>query len=232
MQWFKKNKKLIQAVLMFLGIMGGLCLLLYQPLMQLLQNPQLLKSQLESLGIAGKLLLCLIMGLQVTFAFLPGEIIEVLAGVIYGPIEGMLLCLVGAAIGSALIYLFVAHFGLRFIDRFAGLDKIRELQFLKQNKKLPFVVFLLFFIPGTPKDLMTYVMPLTSMKLSTFLMISSVARIPSVITSTFAGDSLMQQNTMAAVLIFAITGILSLLGIALYQKIIQVQNKKVVNHCE
>lgn len=222
----KENQKLILLVMLFFAVMGVICLALYKPLMEFIGSPENLKAKLLGWGWIGKLVLALIMGLQVTFAFLPGELIEVMAGVIYGPIEGMFLCLIGAAAGTVLIYIFVDRFGMRFVEKAAGKEKLEKLTFLKHEKKLPFLVFLLFFIPGTPKDLMTYAMPFTPMKLSHFLMISSVARIPSVITSTIAGDNLAQQNILMAAIVFGITGIVSLLGICIYQKIIAIKGKE------
>lgn len=224
--WVKKNQGIIKLTVIFAIVLGAICLIMYQPMMDMLKDPQAFKQQLESYGIWGQAIMVALMAAQVAFAFLPGEIIEVMAGVIFGSMEGLALCLIGAGIGSCLIYWFVDKLGMRFIERFVSKEKIESLKFMLGKKNLPIIIFILFFIPGTPKDLMTYVMPLTSMKLSTFLAISTVARIPSVITSTFAGDSLMQNNIYMAVAVFVITGIVSLGGILAYQHFIKSQNKK------
>ena len=78
------------------------------------------------------------------------------------------------------------------------------------------MIFLLFFIPGTPKDLLTYFVGLTDIRLKTFLLLSMVARIPSVITSTFGGHLLGQEKYTGAVALYAITGLMSLLGMVGY----------------
>ncbi len=209
--------------------MGLLCLLLYEPIMDILQDPQALKKDLDNYGIFGMGVVALLMALQVVFVFLPGEIIEVLAGLFYGPIEGMLICLVGAAIGSIVIYVFVSKLGIRFIERYLGKEKLKQVSFLQNNPKLPYLLFIIFFIPGTPKDIITYFMPFTSMKLSQFLVITSIARIPSVITSTVGGNAIGIQQYDFCIAVFAITGIVSLIGMYFYKRKIHDKKKLVTN---
>ena len=86
--------------------------------------------------------------------------------------------------------------------------------------------FLLFFIPGTPKDLFTYFAGLTDIKLSTFLAISLVARIPSVLSSTFGGHMLGEGKYTGAILLYGITGLVSVLGMLLYRQILRKKNEK------
>jgi len=107
MQYLKQKKKELSFIFICFLVMGLACLLLYQPLMDILKDPQVLRTQLQSYGIGGQLLLIGIMTLQVVFVFLPGEIIEIMAGFIYGPIVGMIICMIGSAVGSSIIYLFV-----------------------------------------------------------------------------------------------------------------------------
>lgn len=217
MDFIKKYKKMILIVVLAIAMMGIVCFLLYEPMMDFLKDPEALKKHLESYGIFGSFILVLIMTLQVVFVFLPGEIVEVLAGFIYGPIEGMMLCLIGAAIGSSIIYIFVKKFGLCFIDKFIGKGKLEEVSFLRNNDKLDFLIFIIFFIPGTPKDIITYFIPLTDMKLSKFLMITSVARIPSVISSTIGGNALGMAQYKFTIFVFVVTGVFSLIGLYFYK---------------
>lgn len=217
----KQHKK----ELLFIGkcflIMGVLCLCLYQPMMKIFENPQVLRQQLQSYGIKGQFFLTAIMTLQVIFVFLPGEIVEVMAGYLYGPIYGLCLCLIGCAIGSILIFSFVKKWGQPFVERFISLEKIKQVHFLHNPEKRNILCFIVFFIPGTPKDILTYLIPLTDMKLSTFLIITTIARIPSIITSTIAGHALGIEDYMFSILVFFITGIISLIGLFIYKKINQ-----------
>lgn len=217
MDFIKKNKKTIFIAIICMILMGVVCLILYEPMMNFLKDPEALKKQLESYGLFGGFILVLVMTLQVVFVFLPGEIIEVLAGFIYGPMEGMLLCLLGAALGSIIIYMFVRKWGIKFIDKLLGKGKLDQVSFLKNNDKLDILLFIIFFIPGTPKDIITYFIPLTDMKLSKFLVITSIARIPSVISSTIGGNALGLAQYEFTILVFTVTGIFSLIGLYFYK---------------
>lgn len=217
MDFIKKNKKTIFIAIICMLLMGVVCLLLYEPMMNFLKDPETLKKHLESYGIFGGFILVLVMTLQVVFVFLPGEIVEVLAGFIYGPMEGMLLCLLGAALGSTIIYMFVRKLGIKFIDKLLGKGKLEEVSFLRNNDKLDVLIFIIFFIPGTPKDIITYFIPLTDMKLSKFFIITSIARIPSVISSTIGGNALGLAQYEFTIFVFAITGIFSLIGLYFYK---------------
>lgn len=221
LKFLKKRKKEVMIIGGAVTLMAIVCLLFYKPMMSIFENPQALRLQLQSYGIFGYIILALIMSLQVVFVFLPGEIIEIMAGFIYGPIGGLVACMVGSAIGSIIIYKFVKIFGIRFVDRFIGMDKINQIHFLNNPEKRNILLFIVFFIPGTPKDILTYFIPLTDMKLSTFLFITTIARIPSIITSTIGGHAIGIENYAFSILVFVVTGIISLIGILFYKKINQ-----------
>lgn len=215
--FLKQNKKVVFALLGCITLMGLACLALYYPMMDFFKNPSVVKQQLEGYGFFGECILTLVMALQVVFVFLPGEIIEVLAGFIYGPIEGMIVCLIGAAIGSIIIYVFVQKLGLLFIDKLIGKEKLEQVSFLKNQERLGIALFIIFFIPGTPKDIITYFMPLTNMSLPKFLLITTVARIPSVITSTIGGNALGMAEYEFMAIVFIVTGLFSLAGLLFYK---------------
>ena len=99
-----------------------------------------------------------------------------------------------------------------------GIDKaMNKFKFLQDEKKLKSLIFFLFFIPGTPKDLITYIAPLTKIKLRDFMIITLIARIPSVISSTYGGSALAEQNFLKAAIIYGIITLFSLAGIIIYR---------------
>lgn len=191
-----------------------------------ISNPEQFRVWVDRQGALGPLTLVGVMGLQVVIGVIPGEPIEIGAGYAFGPWWGLLLCLIGAAIGSILILLFTKQFGIKMVEAFVSREKINSLKFIRSHKRLNLLVFLLFLIPGSPKDILTYLVGLTPMKITTFLFISSIARIPSVISSTLGGDALGSQNYGAAVLIFAVTALISLAGILVYRKIVRKEEQK------
>ena len=73
------------------------------------------------------------------------------------------------------------------------------------RKKIEKVLLILFLLPGTPKDFLSYVSGLLPIKPARYIVISSLARFPSVISSTMAGASLVAGNWKMSVLIYFIT---------------------------
>lgn len=82
------------------------------------------------------------------------------------------------------------------------------------------LMFVIFLIPGTPKDILTYLMPLTSIKFISFLGITTLARIPSIITSTMVGDALFNQDFMISLIVYGLTAIISGIGLYVYNRFI------------
>ncbi len=171
-----------------------------------------LRDYIQSFGAAAWLVFLALQILQVFVALIPGELIESVAGFAFGPVLGTLLCYAGVAIASSLVFLLTRKFGVRLVEVFVSREKINQLRFLNTEKKRDILIFLAFFIPGTPKDLLTYFVGLTEIKLGAFLAISLTARIPSVVTSTFGGHLLGEGQYVTAIVVYAVTGLVSFLG--------------------
>lgn len=177
-----------------------------------------LRDYIQSFGAASWLVFLILQILQVFIALIPGELLESVAGFAFGPVFGTLLCYAGIAIASSLVFLLTRKFGVKLVEVFISREKINQLRFLNTEKKRNFLIFLAFFIPGTPKDLLTYFVGLTEIKLSAFLAISLVARIPSVVTSTFGGHLIGEGEYISAVVVYAVTVAISLLGMLGYNR--------------
>lgn len=182
---------------------------------------------IKSFGYFGWLVAIAIQILQVVIALIPGEVVEIGMGYAYGWFWGTLLCMAGVAIGSSAIFLLVKKYGIKFVELFVDSSKINELKFINSEQKLKRTTFILFFIPGTPKDLLTYFIGLTRIDLGEFLGITLIARIPSVVSSTIGGNFMGNQQYMEAVILFVATGIISLIGIKIYNVIIVKARRKI-----
>lgn len=214
----------------------GLCLflaifsfLLYQfvarPMIQFVEEPALFRAWVDSHGLLSHVAFVLMLIFQIIIAFIPGEPFELAAGYAFGPVMGTLLCLIGSLLGGALVFLLTRRFGMRLVTFFFSKEKIERLKFLKHSRKRDAVMFLLFLIPGTPKDLLCYVAGLTDMQLSVWLLICTVAKIPSIITSTVSGGALGGKQYLLAIVSLLATITISLLGILLYRFILRKMGK-------
>lgn len=229
MDTIKRDRMIgISICLLVIMIMVAITFQVGQPLVELASDPVQLNIWLQEQGIFSRIMMIAIVFLQIVIAFIPGEVFEIAAGYAFGFWEGTFLCLVGSMIASGFVMLLVRRFKMRIISIFFTKEKIDEISFLKDTKRLKLIVFIAFFIPGSPKDIMTYMIGLTNMKVSTFMMISTVARIPSVITSTFSGSALGSENMVLAICSFVFTIIISILGLWYYTYYMNKQ-KKVIN---
>lgn len=194
----KKNKvkifKIILAILV-LVLFVGITIYLFPVIKNLSTTEGQIefKEKVDNSGILGLLSL---FGLQVAQIFLiimPGEPIEILAGMCYGGFWGTAFIMISAGIISTIIFLLVKKFGKKFVCEFCDEEKVNKIENNKlfQNpKKIELIMFILFLIPGTPKDLLVYVAGLLPIKPIRFIIISTFARFPSVITSTLAGENI------------------------------------------
>ena len=215
-----RHKKAIAiiAFVIFLVFCGAVTWFIGRPMIKLIKQPEQFRSWVDSHGFFGNLIFVGMMILQVIIALIPGEPLEIGAGYAFGAIEGTLLCLIGTLLGSALVFLLVRHFGVKLVEVFFSIDKVRNLKILKNKKRLNLLVFLAFFLPGTPKDLLTYAVGLTEMPLKAFLILTTLARIPSVVTSTVFGNAVNEQNYLFAGIVLGATLILSIAGLLIYNR--------------
>jgi len=164
--------------------------------------------------------------LQIVLAFLPGEPLELAAGYMFGPWQGTLVCLIGSLIGTFIVYFLVKIFQYAIIDVMFKNEKVNEVTQLISSKKGMYWIFILFLIPGTPKDVMTYVASLGDIDLKKWLILTTVGRIPSIVTSTFLSGSLKNGEVVSATIIFIVTIVLVIMGMMLYKKITNLHKPK------
>lgn len=169
--------------------------------------------------VLGAIAMVLITALQVIVAFVPGELVEIGAGLVFGTVVGAILVLIGAIIGSVVAILLTRKFGLKLVKTFFPDTDINSLPLLNNPKERNFLTFVLFLIPGTPKDMLTYVVGLTDMKIWQYILLTTFARIPSIISSTAGGDAFGSSKIMTAIYIFAGIAAVSLIGYVIYQNI-------------
>lgn len=175
------------------------------------------KNLVSDLGFVGLLVLFGLQFAQIFLIILPGEPIEILAGMCYGGIGGTLFITISAFIISSIIFFAVRKLGRKFVYSFCSkerIEKIENSKLFRNPKKIEWIMLLLFLIPGTPKDLLVYIAGLLPLKPLRFILISTFARLPSVISSTFAGSSIVAGNWKYSLVIYAVT--FALVGIFIF----------------
>ena len=216
-----KHKKLISAAGIALFLLLSLAIFWFvgKPFLAFVSEPEKFRLWVDGHGIWGRLAFLGMMLLQVFVAIIPGEPLEIGAGYAFGAVEGTMLCILGAGVGSALVFLFVRRFGVKAVEVFISQEKIRSVRFLNDPKRLYPLITIAFLLPGTPKDVLCYCAGLTPIRFRHFLWISSICRLPSVVTSVLGGNALGSGNWQAAVWIFLATMAVSLIGLLIYKRI-------------
>ena len=174
------------------------------------------KRWLNSYGSMGKVIFVFVRALQTVIKIIPAEPLEIGSGYAFGTFGGLFYCMLGTEIGSLVIIFVTKLFGMRAVKLFVSKEKINSLSFLKDKEKLSLSLFIIYLIPGTPKDIITYLVGVTNYNIWKFLLLTGVARIPSIITSTLCGAALGEKNYFLSVAVFVLTAILGIIGVKLY----------------
>lgn len=181
---------------------------------------QSLIEQMDDAGFGGVLLLEALQFLQIVVAFIPGEIVQFAAGMIYGPWLGALIILIGCILSSAFIFLLVHWLGAPFVHDMVPKKYLDKFQKFEESKKFDIIIFILFLIPGLPKDIFTYITPLTDMPITKFLVITNAARIPGIVLSTYAANGIIDGNILSSAIIFLVLAVVSGLALFVFNKIV------------
>ena len=194
------------------------------PFIRFIEDPEKLRTVIENAGALAPLMFCLLSMIQILIPFIPGEPFELLAGYMFGVIEGTLLCFIAGSISSIIIILLVRKYGTKLVEVFFNEKQHKRLDFLK-SKKAFFVYLLLFIIPGTPKDLLCYIGGLTKFDLTPLILVTTIGRLPGIITSTLPAGALGNKNYKLAIIVYAITIAISIIGSIIYNSIQKKQKK-------
>ncbi|MGN1443217.1 MAG: TVP38/TMEM64 family protein [Acutalibacteraceae bacterium] len=225
----KQRKKQI-AVIVIAGIVIAALVVCYclfgKKLLAFVEDTDKFKAWLDSFGTTGKIIFVSIRALQTVVKFIPAEPLEIGSGYAYGTFGGLFYCMLGTFLGSLVIIALTKIFGVKVVNVFVSQEQINSLRFLKNKTKLATTLFIIYLIPGTPKDIITYLIGVTDYSMVKFMLITSFARIPSIITSTICGSALEKKSYALSIGVFVATAILGLIGIMIYNKLEAKYNKQ------
>ena len=185
-----------------------------------------LVARVQNAGAAGVFMLLGMQFLQIVVAFIPGEVVQLAAGLMYGPWLGALFILIGCVISSAVIYQLVHKLGAPFVQGMVSTEHLERFKEFEKTGKLDIIVFVLFLIPGMPKDVFTYIVPLTDMPMGRFLALTNIGRIPGVLGSTYAAAGFAKGEIVGPLVVIGALAILAVLAIVFREKILDVLSKE------
>ena len=203
---------------------GGICLaaligagIAFGPqLWGFFMNGETVRAWVDAQGPFAPVAMTALVVAQIAVAILPGEPVELAAGYLFGFWEGTAICLAGSLVGTLLVTLLVRLLGMRVVRAFFSAEQIEGVSWLRDSARFELIMFVVFLIPGTPKDILTYVAGLTTCPWWRIAAITTVGRIPSVITSTLAAGFASEGNWTAAVAAVVVAVALAVIGTAVY----------------
>ena len=206
----------IIAISLFVGIIAYLF-----PVMKNLSTHEgqiAFKARIEESGVYGFLTLLGLQFAQIFLVILPGEPLEILAGMCYGAVGGTIFIFFSVALTTTLIFLLVRKYGIKFIEQSFDkkkIDKIEKSKIFQNPKNIEFILAICFAITGAPKDILIYVGGLLPIRPIRFILIATFCRFPSVISSTIVGEYFSEGNWKVSLLIYGITFIITILTLVI-----------------
>lgn len=211
-----KKKRLTVQMLLFILFIGAIIAItiLYAPaITKLVGNPDQFRQFIDSYGALSILVFIAFQILQVVIAAIPGEFVQIAGGYIFGTVLGTVYSVIGIMIGAIAAFFAARLLGYKVISSLISQENIDKFNFLLNNKKGEMVTFLLFLIPGLPKDILVYIAGLSPIKPLRFFIIYLVARLPGLAGSSLIGANIQQKNYVLALVIFILASLLFMIGI-------------------
>ena len=195
----------------------------FEPLWKMVRNPvaqQAFINWIDSVGPAGIPVLILFQILQVAIAFLPGGLVELASGMLYGILPGLLISLTGIFIGSILAGWLSNLLGKKVIRRFIPSKQFDRYVAFCKNGKFKSLILLFFFLPGIPKDLLIYAIGVSGTLTLRFGILITLIRIPSILVAVIAGDKFGDGEFAVSMIIYGCFLAVGLIGSIIHQIIL------------
>lgn len=157
---------------------------------------------------------------QVVVFIVPGDVVQIAGGYLFGVFGGLAYSIVGIAIGSAVDFTVARLLGRTFVEGVFGAERVAEFDRVSSSSRARTGFFLLFVIPGIPKDVLVYVAGVSTLRFPTFLLVTMTGRLPGILGSAIIGDSAAQERWFLSVFVFGIAVVFFTLGV-LYRRRLQ-----------
>ena len=217
-----RKQRILRIALTLAAVLAaaGLSLYLARPLLRFLSEPERFRAWIGERGAWGVAAFMLLNILQVFVAVIPGGPFSMAAGYAFGPLWGTLVCLVATTSASVLVLLIVRRWGGAAVRFLCGKEP-EELAFFQKLDRVEWVFFLVFLIPGSPKDVLSYAAGLTKISVPSWIVINFIGRIPGILLSVLGGDRLLRGDYLLAVGLTLLCGALYIGGMLVYKRYVE-----------
>ena len=218
----RRHKKKIQIItLVCIAALLALATALSIPMIKDLSSKKGMEALSKRLdgysGPVGVLVFTSIQALQVIIAVIPP--VQIVGGILFGWFWGGLLSFLGTLLGTLAIFAIVKKFGRPVVEAFVDENNIKKFKFLQNEQKLTTVLMILYIIPGIPKDVISYLVPLTPISKKDFFTYVMPCRLPAIMMSTVMGSNMKSGHFKTVFIILGVGFILAIFGF-LYKDVI------------
>jgi uncharacterized membrane protein YdjX (TVP38/TMEM64 family) len=218
----KRIYLITQAALLaaFLGVVIYASLKFAPEITRLISHPKEFREYLTAYGPVSALIYILVVALHIIIVVIPGEIVQMAGGYAFGTALGTLYAVTGTVIGTLIVFAATRLLGFSLVKALISPKKLEKFEFLINNPKSEIGIFVLFLIPGIPKDTLVYLSGLTPIKPLRFLAICTIARFPGILGSAYIGANIQEKDYLPVWIMSGIALILFVVGILTKDKII------------
>jgi uncharacterized membrane protein YdjX (TVP38/TMEM64 family) len=219
------GKAFIKIAILLAIIVLGIFLFSYYDLYRFFISRRKIIEFVNSFGPLAVVIFIGLQVLQVIVAPIPGEVNGFIGGYLYGPILGTLYSTIGLTIGSWIAFALARWLGLPFVEKVIDSKILRKYDHFMEHRGT-LITFILFLIPGFPKDALSYIVGLSHMKTATFLLVCTGGRLFGTLMLSISGDCARNDQNIALAAILGISALIVALAYYYHDKLLHLVRKK------
>lgn len=174
-----------------------------------------LRDFILSLGNMSTAFYVLLQAFQILIPGIPSEIVQTVGGYVFGTYWGTVLSTVGTLLGSLTAFFSARLIGKPFIRKYVSNSIFEKMELLLSSNKSVLAIFLIYLIPGLPKDTMNYIAGVTPIKPGTFFLTSTLGKLPVILATVYMGAHLQEKNYKLVVIALVVMTVLFAAGFIL-----------------
>ncbi|NFM78357.1 TVP38/TMEM64 family protein [Clostridium botulinum] len=186
-----------------------------------LKDPKNIKNIILSGGCYGIIVFLIFQIIQVVAFFIPGEVMQIAGGYIYGTLLGSVYSLIGITLGSVFVFLLAHIYGRPLVHKIISKKDLKFFDRMLNIGSIKLIVFLLYLIPGIPKDALGYICGISDIKFKDFFILSTLGRIPGVLASAYFGANIHTGNKSILIVVGVVSSLVFIIGVLNGEKIIK-----------
>lgn len=179
-----------------------------------ISDDEALAMEIREYGFKGVVIMSGLQVLQIITIVFPSAAVQILAGLSYGILNGLVICIAGYVVADTLIFILVRRLGATF-DFHIAKPKWRvrlDESVLKNADSFGWIAFMMYLIPGIPNGILPYIFARSNIPLPRFLLLNIIALSPSILMCSIVGERIAKGDYITAVAVTMVQILLAVLG--------------------